>query len=94
MTTGSHPPHASESERARFDALVDKTGEIWWVSVTPAAKLRFDRRVRLFCGALNTYSDPRVLEIGCGAGAFTGPALEAIPLLREISGSLLVVAYK
>jgi len=83
MVTGSpHTPHAAESEREHFDALVDETGEIWWGSTTPAAKLRLDRRVRLFCKALDAFPDPRVLEIGCGTGAFTGPVLEARPTLR------------
>ncbi len=82
MSTGSHPPHAAESERSHFDALVDETGEIWWGSTTPAAKLRLNRRVQLFCRALDKFSDPRVLEIGCGTGAFTGPVLEARPTLR------------
>lgn len=82
MSAKSHMPHAAESERAHFDALVQETGEIWWGSTTPAAKLRLDRRVQMFFRAMERFSDPLVLEIGCGTGAFTGPVLEARPDLR------------
>ena len=69
-------------ERTHFDRLAADTGGVWWGSATPAAVERLRRRARLLVEALGRYGDPRVLELGCGTGAFSERILEVLPALR------------
>ena len=71
-------------EAEHFDKLADTTGEIWWGSVTPAGVERLKKRARYVEEALKKFSDPYVLELGCGTGAFTKPLLEIMPKLRLV----------
>jgi len=78
------PLDRSQAEAAHFDRLVESTAEIWWGSVTAAGKERLRRRARLLAAQLASPADPRVLEFGCGVGAFSLPLLDARPALRLV----------
>jgi ubiquinone/menaquinone biosynthesis C-methylase UbiE len=86
------------SEQVHFDRLAEETGEIWWGSTTPAGVKRLRRRARLLADELTIYTNPRVLELGCGTGAFTQHILEALPDLRlegrDISAKAIDVARR
>ena len=69
-------------EAEHFDRLAEETGETWWGSTTPAGVERLRRRARLLAGALSAFTDPFVLELGCGTGAFSQYVLEQNPSLR------------
>lgn len=75
-------PGAQTREKEHFDKLVESGEEIWWGSTTPAGLLRLKRRAQLTARCLRLFSDPWVLELGCGTGAFTKVVLEEMPLLR------------
>lgn len=72
-----------KEEQGHFDALVAQQGETWWGSNTYAGRQRLCRRAKLLTGILKReYSDPQVVEIGCGTGAFSRYCLEEMPALR------------
>ena len=71
-------------EQEHFDKLAQETGEIWWGSVTPAGRLRKERRARLIVDAISRFDDPLVLELGCGTGALTRYLLEMKPNVRLV----------
>lgn len=64
-------------EQEYFDRLVEKTGQIWWGSHTPAGIRRLKRRARLLSENLKDFKSCSILELGCGAGAFSQFILEA-----------------
>lgn len=68
-------------ERVHFDKLAEDKGEIWWGSVTPAGIKRLKRRAELVFKSLRAVHNPRVLELGCGTGAFSKHVLEGNPSL-------------
>lgn len=78
--------------------MVQETGRVWWGGVTESGRLRFAIRAQLIRDRLAGVKDPLVMEIGCGAGAFTRPLLEAIPDLRligtDVSEKCLELARK
>jgi 2-polyprenyl-3-methyl-5-hydroxy-6-metoxy-1,4-benzoquinol methylase len=69
----------SASERAHFDALAERTAEIWWGHRTPAAPLRMRRRIDLLERRMPASGQLRLLELGCGAGIFTQALAERWP---------------
>ena len=69
-----------ERERAFFDDLVARTGDTWWGNTGPAGRCRLERRAALVASRLG--AGARVLELGCGAGAFTVPLLQAMPKIE------------
>lgn len=83
-------------EREHFDKLAEGTGEIWWGSTTPAATLRYTRRAQMIREQLKRFPDPKVLELGCGTGAFSRYILQEMPELRltgcDISPKSVAVA--
>jgi 2-polyprenyl-3-methyl-5-hydroxy-6-metoxy-1,4-benzoquinol methylase len=66
-------------ERQHFDVLANASGEIWWGSTTQAGMKRLERRAKLVKQQLGRYTDPKVLELGCGTGAFTRYILQELP---------------
>jgi len=70
-----------EEERRHFDALAREEGEIWWGSKTKAGIKRLERRAQLIKQALAAVNAPKVLEIGCGTGAFSKYILNELPKL-------------
>lgn len=77
-----------EKEREHFDALAQRTGEVWWGSTTVAGIRRLERRAGLVREELQAFKDPLVLEIGCGTGAFSAALLKELPLLRLICSDI------
>src|ERR1700739_3297722 len=77
-----------QREREHFDKLADATGEVWWGSVTPAGIRRLVLRAQWVANDLKRFSDPKVLELGCGTGALTGPVLQVLPSLRLVGCDL------
>lgn len=86
------------NEKNHFDKLAEVKGEIWWGSVTSAGIRRLRRRAELVLREIRFNPDPRVLELGCGTGAFSQFMLRGFPLLRlrccDISGKSVEVAAK
>lgn len=68
-------------EREHFDALANANGEIWWGSTTKGGIKRLERRARIVKQKLGYYVNPKVLELGCGTGAFTRYILQELPRL-------------
>ena len=58
-------------EQSHFDDLAHRTGGTWWGHATPAGRERLKRRASLIWEWVAGYVSPRILEIGCGAGALT-----------------------
>jgi ubiquinone/menaquinone biosynthesis C-methylase UbiE len=71
-------------EQEHFDGLAEATGETWWGNRTAAAPLRMRRRARLVAGHLARFTDPCVLELGCGTGTFSRHVLEELPALHLV----------
>ncbi|UCF05204.1 MAG: methyltransferase domain-containing protein [bacterium] len=71
-------------EREHFDVLVESTGDVWWGHKTSAGHERLHRRAELARDRLRGFSDPFVLEVGCGTGAFSKHLLEALPSLHLV----------
>ena len=71
-----------DTEQKHFDLLAKAEGEIWWGSATEAGIKRLERRAFLVKNALSELPDPKVLEIGCGTGAFSKHILNAVPELH------------
>ncbi len=69
-------------EQKHFDQLARETGEVWWGGTTPAGQSRKRRRAELICTALARYTNPLVIELGCGTGALTKHLLDLHPGLR------------
>lgn len=68
-------------EREHFDALARAEGEIWWGSTTVAGIKRLERRAQIVKAALDGLHEPKVLEVGCGTGAFSKYILSELPEL-------------
>lgn len=68
-----------QRERDHFDRLAETIGETSSDRKTHAAALRMERRAEMLKDALRGFRDPRVLEIGAGAGAFTEFVLGEMP---------------
>src|SRR5437867_663765 len=75
-------PVDKAAERHHFDRLAETTAETWWGSATPAGIKRLERRAHFIAQALSKFSDPAVLELGCGTGALSGLLLREMPGLR------------
>lgn len=73
-----------EREAKHFDRLASSTGEVWWGSVTPAGIARLECRARAVADQLKYFSDPYVLELGCGTGALTKPLVAVLPNIRLV----------
>lgn len=86
------------NEKNHFDKLAEVKGEIWWGSATPAGIKRLRRRAELVLREIRFIPDPRVLELGCGTGAFSQFLLKSFPLLRlrccDISGKSVEAAER
>lgn len=72
-------PKANQ-EQDHFDHLAETTGQIWWGSTTPAGIRRLQRRAHLLAEKLKDFKKPKVLELGCGTGAFSKSLLEETEL--------------
>jgi ubiquinone/menaquinone biosynthesis C-methylase UbiE len=70
----------TNQEQAHFDHLAEATGQIWWGSTTPAGIRRLQRRARFLAEKLKGFKKPKVLELGCGTGAFSKSLLEETEL--------------
>jgi len=57
-------------EQAYFNAMVDRCGETWWGTKTPAGKRRLQKRTELIFKQIKNNSS-LILELGCGTGAIT-----------------------
>ncbi len=83
-------------EREHFDALAHVKEEIWWGSTTKAGIKRLERRAKLFKQKLSYFDNPKVLELGCGTGAFSKYILNELPLLDltacDISSECIKIA--
>lgn len=77
-------PGYQQKEKEHFDKLAAQTGEIWWGSATAAGKERLRRRAQMVAELVAGFDDPRVLEVGCGTGAFSRAVLELSPDLRLV----------
>ncbi len=77
-----HGDNRQRIEQEHFDKFAEQQGEIWWGNATEAGRVRLQRRARLLINEIETYSDPSVLELGCGTGAFTQHILIEHPSLR------------
>jgi SAM-dependent methyltransferase len=62
--------------------LASDKGQIWWGSNTPAGIKRFIKRAKIVSETLEGLGDPKVLELGCATGTFSGFVLDEIPSLR------------
>lgn len=60
-----------EREKSHFNDMAIQKGYDWWGYNTPAAKLRFEKRIDLIDKNIILTSGMKVLECGCGAGEFT-----------------------
>lgn len=58
-------------ERKHFDSLAQKTGSVWWGTVTKAGQLRLDERAALAIRHGRLQQGKKVLEPGAGNGEFT-----------------------
>lgn len=61
-------------EREHFDKLAQNSDSSWWGFRTPAAKLRFERRIKIlkdFLSLDTLSSNKQILECGCSSGEFT-----------------------
>lgn len=61
-------------EREHFDKLAQNNDSSWWGFKTPAAKLRFERRIKIlkdFLSLDTLSSNKKILECGCSSGEFT-----------------------
>lgn len=85
-------------ERDYFDALAEQQQDSWWGSHTRAGLRRLERRACVVRETLAALDAPRVLEIGCGTGAFTEALLRTVPGLRlwgcDISAKSLAIARR
>jgi ubiquinone/menaquinone biosynthesis C-methylase UbiE len=91
----------SQRERGHFENVVEASDDLYWADRTPAAGRRQEIRGRRLREAAELDASSRVLDIGCGTGAYTGPlsagcnarfvALDVAPALlrvaRERTGS-------
>ncbi len=69
------------TERRYFDSLAQSEGEIWWGNATEAGKERLCRVARLAVHQISRFPAPKVLELGCGTGAFSEHLLAERPTL-------------
>ena len=69
-------------EESHFDRLAEAKGQIWWGSDTAAGIRRLSRRAKFVFQWLCSATNPNVLELGCGTGAFSRFILQELPLLR------------
>jgi SAM-dependent methyltransferase len=58
-------------ERAHFDRLADEMGSVWWGSITPAGRVRLERRGEIAIRRARLEPGSVVLEPGAGNGEFT-----------------------
>lgn len=72
------------SEDRHFDFLVERCGDVWWGNKTEAGIERQHRRAKMLAELLCRYNCPTVLEVGCGAGAFSQHILKELPHTRFI----------
>ena len=68
-------------ERRHFDSLVQATGDVYWGNLTPAGTERFRRKAQSVAQHLAVDAGQMVLELGCGAGAFSEHVLAQLPYL-------------
>ena len=82
--------HAVDSnvDRKHFDSLIEKKGRVWWGTSTRAGMRRFEIRSKIVSELLEKYNDPKVFEIGCGAGAWTKTLLQLNPSLKLLACDL------
>jgi SAM-dependent methyltransferase len=90
-----------QRERRHFEGVLERRGTLYWAERTVAgARRRTIRSAALLAAAgVDGQAAARVLEVGCGTGAFTGPlgratagrlvGIDVAPgLLRETRGTL------
>lgn len=58
-------------EREHFDRLADEMGSVWWGSITPAGRVRLERRGEIAIRRARLEPGSVVLEPGAGNGEFT-----------------------
>ncbi len=87
-------PGYQQKEREHFDKLAAQTGEIWWGSATEAGRERLRRRAQMVTDLVAGFDEPRVLEVGCGTGAFSKALLEMTPQLRLVGCDISPVSLE
>lgn len=80
--------HDVAVERAHFDEMAATKGRVWWGTTTRAGQRRMEMRAEIVQDALAHYLNPVVLEVGCGAAAFTRYVLNLMPSLRLVGGDI------
>lgn len=69
-------------QKEHFDRLVERTGDVYWGNKTPAGIKRLRRKAHLIAQKVDLFTNPEVLELGCGTGALSTYVLEKLPWLR------------
>jgi SAM-dependent methyltransferase len=74
------------SERRHFESVLERRGTLYWAERTVAGRRRRElRSARLIAAAdVDGRAAARVLEVGCGTGAFTGPL--AVRIAGRLTG--------
>jgi SAM-dependent methyltransferase len=73
------------NQKEYFDRLAEVSGEVWWGNKTYAGIRRSQRRSKIVVRETGRFSDPKVLELGCGVGTFSRMMLTESPRLRLVS---------
>lgn len=63
-------------------------GRVWWGTTTRAGRRRMEMRAEIVQDALAHFLSPVVLEVGCGAAAFTKYLLDLMPTLRLVGADI------
>ncbi len=77
-------PDIADKEREHFDRLAEEVGEAGSHRTTVADVRRMERRAAMIAQALGDRSNPRLLEIGVGAGAFSQYIFKAMDKFEYI----------
>jgi SAM-dependent methyltransferase len=85
----------SQRERGHFEHVVSGSDDLYWADRTPAAERRQEIRGLRLCEAAELDASSRVLDIGCGTGAYTAPlsrGCDARFVAIDVAPALLRVA--
>jgi SAM-dependent methyltransferase len=81
-------------EREHFDRLVASIEDTSWINRAPAASGRLKRRATMIAQSADAWSDPEILELGCGTGSLTRELLKQRPRWRITAGDISPVAVE
>lgn len=86
------------TESEHFDKLIETTGETYYGNLRPIAQIRFARKADSILNIINTFENPKILEIGCGTGILSRYLLRKNPKLMikgiDISEKATAIAKK